>query len=239
MSSHNYSIIIPAWNEAQHLPATLMALKQAMAQVPESGEIIVVDNNSTDSTARIAHNFGARVVFEAQNNIGRARNAGAQEALTPILIFIDADTLIGAELLHETVNRMQSGRYYAGGAELSFNAPVPWPARLVTWIWNRTAQRRQAAAGSYLFVLKSEFMAIGGFNSEHFAAEEVYLCRALAKRNRRTTLSFNHIKEYPIQTSARKMIDRNPYSVFAQMILLGLCPFLLRSKRACALWYKR
>ncbi|UCD30686.1 MAG: glycosyltransferase, partial [Planctomycetota bacterium] len=46
----NYSVIIPAYNEEAFLPQTLKALQTAMAALTMKGEIIVVDNNSTDKT---------------------------------------------------------------------------------------------------------------------------------------------------------------------------------------------
>jgi glycosyltransferase involved in cell wall biosynthesis len=49
-----YSVIIPAYNEEVLLPATLASLNLAMGSMTHKGEIIVVDNNSTDKTKQIA-----------------------------------------------------------------------------------------------------------------------------------------------------------------------------------------
>ena len=88
----DYSFIIPAYNEEAYLPKTLASLKDAMNAIGEfSGEIVVTNNNSTDCTAGIAEESGARVIFEKHRQISRARNAGAQEALGRYLIFIDSD----------------------------------------------------------------------------------------------------------------------------------------------------
>ena len=59
-----YSVIIPAYNEEDFLPSTLSSLHSAMDSIPYKGEIIVVDNNSTDNTGHVAQKYGARVVFE-------------------------------------------------------------------------------------------------------------------------------------------------------------------------------
>jgi glycosyltransferase involved in cell wall biosynthesis len=78
----DFSLIIPAYNEEEYLPATLSSLKDSMNAIGVfSGEIVVTNNNSTDRTAAIAKESGARVVFEKHRQISRARNAGAQEAL--------------------------------------------------------------------------------------------------------------------------------------------------------------
>jgi len=76
----DYSVIVPAFNEEAFLGHTLDALRQAMATVSLHGEVIVTDNNSTDTTAEIAAASGAKVVFEPVNQISRARNAGARQA---------------------------------------------------------------------------------------------------------------------------------------------------------------
>ena len=86
-----YSVIIPAFNEEELLPATLVALREAMKEINRPGQIIVVDNNSSDATAEIAKAHGALVVFEPKNQISRARNAGAAAATGSFLVFVDAD----------------------------------------------------------------------------------------------------------------------------------------------------
>ena len=87
--SIDYSIIVPAYYEEAMLDETLQLLKDAMTTIELEGEIIVTDNNSTDKTAEIAKNAGARLIFEAINQISRARNAGTTIVLCylPIRIF--------------------------------------------------------------------------------------------------------------------------------------------------------
>ena len=87
----DYAIIIPAYNEEAYLADTLEATRSAMAGQLLSGELIVVDNNSSDATTEVAEKNGAdRVVFEPHNQIARARNAGA-DAVPEIeyLIFVE------------------------------------------------------------------------------------------------------------------------------------------------------
>ena len=61
------SIIIPAYNEEKSIGLVLKALPQRIIH-----EIIVVDNNSTDDTARVALEHGARVVKEPRQGYGSA-----------------------------------------------------------------------------------------------------------------------------------------------------------------------
>ena len=64
------------------------------------GEVLVVDNNSSDQTASVAKSQKVKVVFEPINQISRARNTGARSARGRFLVFLDADTQISFELLH-------------------------------------------------------------------------------------------------------------------------------------------
>ena len=99
----NCSFIIPAYNEEKFLKKTVESLRESIvgAKIISSGEIIVVDNCSTDRTAEIAKNIGVNLVNEPVRQISRARNAGARHAKGDILFFIDADTSI--EVDHLTV----------------------------------------------------------------------------------------------------------------------------------------
>jgi glycosyltransferase involved in cell wall biosynthesis len=94
-----------------------------MSEIPDlKGEIIVVDNNSSDKTAEVANSKGARVVFEPINQISKARNTGAKLAKGEYLIFIDADTQVSPELLGLVLKKL---RYYncgGGGSTLVFDS---------------------------------------------------------------------------------------------------------------------
>lgn len=81
------SVIVPARDSAATLPATLAAL----ALQDADHEVIVVDDGSTDDTARIARDAGATVVGAGGEGPSRARNAGAAVATGELLAFTDAD----------------------------------------------------------------------------------------------------------------------------------------------------
>ena len=132
----NYSIIIPAYNEEDFLPATLTALQEAMPKLALRGEIIVVDNNSNDKTAVIAENQNAKVVYEAINQISRARNTGARVAQGRYLIFVDADTIIPYKLLQQALANLESGDIIGGGACVAGNVRLPISYQVLLKLWN-------------------------------------------------------------------------------------------------------
>ena len=130
--SSRFALIIPAFNEEAYLPATLAAAREAMAGVnPFPGELIVVDNHSTDRTAEIAREHGAdRVVYEPVNQISRARNAGARAAMEnpncAFLVFLDADTHLPPELLRQALEALSSEKVCGGGAITVSDQPLPF-----------------------------------------------------------------------------------------------------------------
>ena len=81
-----YSVIVPAYNEEEYIEDTLDSIFQAMEEITgQKGEVIVVDNNSTDKTAELALSKGARLIFEKENQISRARNKGVEIANGEVL----------------------------------------------------------------------------------------------------------------------------------------------------------
>src|SRR5690348_15183894 len=85
------SVVIPARNEEEFLPATVAAL---WAQTYKNFEIIVVANGCHDRTAEVAHELGCKVRELGDRGLGAARNLGGREAAGQILLFLDADTLL-------------------------------------------------------------------------------------------------------------------------------------------------
>lgn len=97
------SIVIPVYNEADHLPACLAAIA---AQTVRPHEVIVVDNNSTDGTAAIAASYDfVRLLREPRQGVVYARDRGFNAARGDIIGRIDADTVM-AENWVETVEKL-------------------------------------------------------------------------------------------------------------------------------------
>jgi len=185
------SIAIPAFNEAKYLPETISAARRASRVLDAAGwgsEIVVCDNNSTDTTAEVAKAHGALVVFEPFNQIAASRNAAGRAAKGEWLVFVDADTRVSPELFREMMRSIASGDCIGGGTPVKFDSG-PWLACQTVHGWNTLAKLMGWAAGSFLFCRANAFRELGGFGTEMFAAEEVEYCvrlnhlaRCLAKR---------------------------------------------------------
>jgi len=84
------SIIIPVYNESDHLKGCLDSIAK---QSVKPDEVIVVDNNSTDDSVKIAKEFKfVKVIHESTQGIVYARNAGFNTAKSDILARIDSDS---------------------------------------------------------------------------------------------------------------------------------------------------
>ena len=103
--SSRISIIIPVFNEESSIGLVLDALPQDKIH-----EIIVVNNNSTDDTARVATDHGARVVEEPRKGYGSACLKGINELNSPdIVVFLDGDFSDFPEEIVELVNPIEKG----------------------------------------------------------------------------------------------------------------------------------
>src|SRR5688572_26822265 len=116
-----FSVIIPAYNEEKFLPRLLESIKVAASnysggpnQIEAQIEVVVADNDSTDGTAEVANQYGARVVHVTKRRIAAARNGGARAASGEILCFIDADSAIHPNTFNEIERVMNTQRYIWG-----------------------------------------------------------------------------------------------------------------------------
>ena len=235
-----YSIIIPAYNEALELPATLAAVRKAMHEQFVPGEIVVVDNNSTDHTAGVARAHGAnQVVYEPMNQIARARNAGATVSRGSYLIFVDADTRISPELLTQSLTLLEGGHCVGGGSVVHFEGPINAVGRFGIGLWERISKLTRTAAGSYLFCRRDAFEGAGGFDERLYASEEVRMSRLLKKWGRPRGLSFEIIQSTPAKTSARKLSWYSGPQVLGWVLFMMVFPIAVRWRKLCGFWYQR
>jgi len=234
------SIVVPAFNEEKLLPASLRAMNASAKAFHERGwetELIVCDNNSTDSTTEVARAAGAHVVFEPINQIARARNCGAAAATGDWLVFIDADSQPSRELFLDVADAISSGKYIAGGATVRLDAWFPGMWLFVT-LWNVTSRVKKWCAGSFIFCEAESFRAIGGFSSELFVSEELDLSQRLAALAKRKGKGMIILRRHPLLTSARKvrLYGHRAHLKFLWKLIWNRGR-LLRQREECAIWY--
>jgi glycosyltransferase involved in cell wall biosynthesis len=105
-SARGISVILPTFNNAHFLPASLGSiLRQTYAPI----EIIVVDDGSTDDTREVLRPYTERIRYLYQPNAGlsAARNTGIKNATHPYLAFLDADDEWLPEMLARAMEKFQ------------------------------------------------------------------------------------------------------------------------------------
>jgi len=236
----SYSITIPAYNEESLLPATLSALNNAMENIEYSGEVIVVDNNSTDHTAQIALESGARVVFEPVNQISRARNTGAKAAKGQYLIFLDADTIISPRLLDTALKNLSAGKCCGGGVRINFDMSYETPlVRFMVNSWNWSSVNLRLAAGCFIYCLREAYEGINGFSQKVYAGEEIWFSLHAQIWGKKRGMDFCIITDPPIITSDRKLNWFSPSQTLLMVSLIALFPFTSNFRKLCPMWYQR
>ena len=98
------SVIIPAYNAEHFLPRSLGSV---FAQTFPPHEVIVVDDGSTDLTAQVAEQLGAKVIRRPNGGLGAARNTGIQHASGEWIALLDADDSWSPEKLERQVAVIQ------------------------------------------------------------------------------------------------------------------------------------
>lgn len=91
MEEKEMTILIPALNEEETIHIVVERASGWLEENSVNGEILVVDNNSTDQTREIATSLGARVVYEEKQGYGSAIKRGINEAYGRYIIMGDAD----------------------------------------------------------------------------------------------------------------------------------------------------
>jgi len=240
--TYDYSFVVPAFNEESHLDITLTALEKCMeGQAGHRGEIVVVDNNSSDRTAEIAKARGVRVVFEPYNQISKARNQGAAQSKGENLFFVDADTTVSPDLFRDALNLMKGGTCGGGGSVLSFDRKNgSWFWRyLVPSFWNWVSRNLRLAAGSFLFCRRDFFLECGGFSEKVYAGEEIFFSRQLKKLCKKESVGFVILEDNPVITSSRKLNWFSNWQLLCLTLVVLCIPFAIRSRRLCSFWYRR
>lgn len=234
------SIIIPAFNEERLIMHCLDSVAESLAANQKPGftaEIIVVDNNSTDKTAELATQAGAKVVFEPINQIGRARNSGATVATGEWLLFVDADSLLNPGMVADILNMIESGQYVGCGSVMHM-PNLPWWGKAAIQLWTIFSVVFHWASGALVVCRADAFREVGGFNQELFAADEIDLSQLLKKWGRKHGLKFTILTRHPLVTSPRKVQLYSGWEIVSQILRVIFSPRRsLQDKKKLPIWY--
>jgi len=216
------SIIIPAYNEENYLPATLDAIN---ASKTDGCEVIVVDNQSTDATRDIAVARGAKVATETERNIGKVRNTGADAASGDVLVFIDADSIVRPGIFEKIIEAASDQRCFGGSAAVEYE-PIEGRT-LVRWftkLYPILGEFMKMRGGALQFCRADTFRELDGFDTTIYVGEDIDFGWRLDRFARDRDAHTTFIEQPKVLTSSRRwqhmgffrlMFFTHPITVFA------------------------
>ena len=108
-SSPQISVVVPCLNEEAAVGNVVDQALEGIRRSGRPGEVVVVDNGSTDSSARVAAAHGARVIKEPRRGYGSAYLAGLAAAHGDFVVMGDADETYPMQELAPFVDRLEQG----------------------------------------------------------------------------------------------------------------------------------
>ena len=130
------SVVMPCLDEAEGVGRCIEKASRALAEIGLSGEILVVDNGSSDGSAEVAAQAGARVVHERRRGYGSAYQRGFKEARGRYIVMGDADDTYDFTEIERFITPLRDGYDLVMGDRLKgtiLPGAMPWSHR---WIGN-------------------------------------------------------------------------------------------------------
>jgi len=181
------TIVIPAKNEVEMLPRLLTSLAMQDYGGISATRVIVADAGSTDGTVEVALSFRDRLRVEVIEgglpSVGR--NAGARLAVTPYVLFLDADVeLAEPTLLRRAMWRMRRRKLHLVTTNIACREGSFFDDAL--YMGNNFMQRVGAvlkpfATGMFMLFDREAFWVLGGFNERALFAEDYLLSKGVAR----------------------------------------------------------
>lgn len=210
------SVIIPTYNEESRIG------KQIDYLLANKGdceiEIIVVDGGSMDSTLEIAISKGVKCMKVELRGRANQMNQGASVASGDVLYFVHADTLPPVSYTNCIKESILNG-YTSGCCAYNFDSNK-WPLKINSFLTQFNGML-SGGGDQTLYVTKSIFEIMGGFNPEYVIMEDFEFSKRL-----KNTTRFKIIKSRAI-VSARKY-EKNSYLRVNSANLIAMTMFWLK-----------
>ena len=189
-SESSVSVVVPAYNAARTLPATIASIE---AQTVRPLEILVVDDGSTDATVDAAGATGARdlrVISQANAGHAAARNTGIAAARGRYVAFLDADDVWLPEKLERQLDEIRRNpeirALQTGAARVDDELRLLWAEtcrRSDDQLWDALSFRNMPALMSTLLAERGLLDEVGGFDPSLVILQDWDLAIRLARRN--------------------------------------------------------
>jgi rSAM/selenodomain-associated transferase 2 len=227
----DFSVVIPALDEAARLPATIAAARAALAR---GTEIIVVDGGSRDGTPAVAAAAGARVL-RSETGRGTQMRAGAAAARGRIIVLLHADTRLppgsGAAIEAALADPTVAGGAFSLAFDTDAAAPLPPLLRAYQhWLNSRSRRFGMVTGDQAMFARADTLRAIGGVPDVPLF-EDVRLSRSLRLRGRLVLL------EAVVDTSPRLFLQGGTVRTIAMHLGLRALHAMGVAPARLARWY--
>jgi glycosyltransferase involved in cell wall biosynthesis len=128
------SVVLPVYNEAEHLAAEIDRIRHGLDTSPYTYEIVVVDDGSTDGSGELLRSMdGIRLVrFSENRGSGTARRLGTEAARGRVVVWTDVDMTYPNDDIPQLVKELEGHDQVVGarrseeGALKLFRVPVKW-----------------------------------------------------------------------------------------------------------------
>jgi len=225
-SDPEVSIIVPAYNEEK----TLVQLLRSMAdqRTHYRAELLVINNNSTDSTQALLDEYGVRSVFVREQGVAFARQAGLEVARGTYIANADADSTYPPTWLDTLIQPLTSGQISCTYGTYSFT-PGPgasrlqltfyeWASRLSSRLRSRSRESTNVLGFNFAF-RRADALAVGGFrldaghrgdqNQPGGPCEDGWMAHCLLVRGRLHRVSSPKARA---RTSSRRLLQHGSLS---------------------------
>ncbi len=232
------TVVIPAYNEENGIAPVLKEIGNTLAEAGVTGEIIVVDDGSTDDTAARAEQAGARVIRHEENRgYGAALKTGFRNAENEAVIITDADDTYPSEALLQMLP-LRKDHDMVVGARTGKDVHIPLIRRPAKWMLNKLANYlsrykipdlnsglriiRKSMVQKYMGFLPDGFsftttitlaLLVGGYRVKYIPIDYRHRTGKSKIRPVRDTLNF-------ISLIVRTILYFNPLRIFAPVAFL-------------------
>lgn len=218
------TLLIPAYQEEQALPATIANIA---ALNPQPDEILLVDGGSSDETRALAGAAGYNVITAPEKGRGPQINYGVAEAKGDYVLVLHADSLLPPDAIaHVRTILADSKIALASFCPIIRGTKTRWFTTahnfIKTWYPIVTHPRlfvkgvRLLFGDHAMFFRRNDYLAVGGIPAEATIMEEADLCIRLAERGKvKLTLK-------PVITSDRRIAEWGPLKANYLYLKIGI-----------------
>jgi glycosyltransferase involved in cell wall biosynthesis len=219
MNEQLVSVVVASYNGERFLPGTL---ESVFAQDHDLFEVVFVDDGSTDGTAEIARAFPLRYLYQENQGLPAARNAGVAVAAGDLIAFVDDDDLLPPNKLSvqaRYLSEHQEVGCVLGRSEWIVEDGVEPPKLERDPIFHELGGIQLVSA----MIRRKAFEEVGGFDASYLYAEDrdlfvrlrehgvgiaVLPDLVLYKRLHGANMTMNKPESHPILRSLKEKLDR-------------------------------